>query len=370
MKKLLQIVIVVSYTYPYIGSGIGNVAEKQAEEFAKLGHKVTLISSDYPTYKRSYVKNGVSRIRLPCVTPLDRFHIPVPFFLFDGKSINAFREADIIHIHDILYPSSFMASIFSKIYGKKLVLTQHIPLIDYKQPIINLMEKMVFYLIGVPILLLADRIIVVSSEVRDWLQRFSGKISQIPYGVDTDLFHPVTGKQIMALRHKYTIPQDKKVVLFVGRLVTKKGYVQLFEARDRSYLILFAGSGHVPEYMKSAVNVRFLGPLNQTDLAEMYQLSNIFILPSHGEGFPLSIQEALVSGLRVITTRHKMFGNGIFSNFITFTERNPASIRKNISRVLKSQKLNTKIPEAERVEICEYFSWENNIVQTLNKYSE
>ena len=58
--KKLKIVIVVSYTYPYIDSGLGVVAAKQAENLARKGHQVTLISANWPKTKSEFVYNQVN----------------------------------------------------------------------------------------------------------------------------------------------------------------------------------------------------------------------------------------------------------------------------------------------------------------------
>ena len=62
-QKVKNVVIVVTYTYPYISSGIGNVAYEQAVELAKNNIKVTLISSNIPE-----TKNKLDQILLKTIS--------------------------------------------------------------------------------------------------------------------------------------------------------------------------------------------------------------------------------------------------------------------------------------------------------------
>ena len=89
----------------------------------------------------------------------------------------------------------------------------------------------------------------------------------------------------------------------MGRFVPKKGFDILYQAKDPSYLLVFVGGGMIPDYIKSDHSVKIIGPLPQEELAMLYKASDVFILPSYGEGFPLSIQEAMATGLPIITSK-------------------------------------------------------------------
>ena len=79
----MRIVIGVTYSYPYIGSGIGNVAMKQGEELAKLGHRVTIISSNFPKYKEEFTRNKVKHLKGKLILRLEKIGLPIPLFFLN-----------------------------------------------------------------------------------------------------------------------------------------------------------------------------------------------------------------------------------------------------------------------------------------------
>src|SRR5450432_3744794 len=87
LEEPLNVVIIVTYAHPYIGSGLGVVAKFQAEYLASQGHNVTLISSNIPRTSKKFVLNNVTSIKVPAVALLERLHIPVPLLFFNRSAI-------------------------------------------------------------------------------------------------------------------------------------------------------------------------------------------------------------------------------------------------------------------------------------------
>lgn len=101
---------------------------------------------------------------------------------------------------------------------------------------------------------------------------------------------------------------DRFVVGHVGRMSYPKNhgflleiFVELLKQRPEA-LLLLVGTGEKEQELKDKVNelgiaqsVRFLG--NRSDVNELYQVMDIFVLPSHFEGIPLVGVEAQFAGL-------------------------------------------------------------------------
>ena len=370
MKKL-KIVIVVSYTYPYIDGGLGVVAAKQAEYLARLGHQVTLISANWPKTKSEFVYNQVNYIKLPAIRFFERFEIPVPLFLMDRRAIASIKAADVVHAHDMAYPSSLQAALLAKLFRKPLILTQHIGRVYYPSKIINLLESMVRMTLGRVILKLSDKVILINKHVIKALTVDRKKVVTILNGVDTEMFKPVNEGKKIVLRKKYNLPVDKQIVLFVGRLVKKKGYEELCKAKDQKYLIVIVGKGKaVNEKEPDNDQVRFLGVVPHDVLREIYQLADVFVLPSMSEGLPLTIQEAMASGLPIITSKHPGFEDYLDSRWVKFISPNHQQIKKAILEVLENHSLKEQMSQYALQVSINKNSWGKNVEKLLLVYQQ
>jgi len=367
-EEPLNVVIIVTYAHPYIGSGLGVVAKFQAEYLASQGHNVTIISSNIPRTFKKFVLHNVTYIKVPAATQLERLHIPVPILFFNINVIRAIKNADIVHIHDMLYPSSLLAALLAKLYKKRVILTQHIPHVKYTSKIINAVEKLAFYTVGLMTLRASDATIVLNTTVHKWIRQYKNEVYYLPNGVDLQLFNKPTEQEKQDIRERYGIALDTFVVLCVGRFVPKKGYDILYNAKDPSYLLLFVGGGIMPTYIQSTKSVRVIGALPQEELAMIYKASDVFILPSYGEGFPLSIQEAMATGLPVITSKHNNDGQLPASPIISYIDRTETDIKSAIKKIQSDVTLQKEMGECSRNIARENYSWEKNNAKLLDVY--
>ena len=149
---------------------------------------------------------------------------------------------------------------------------------------------------------LADHILVGSSFVRDTFIAEgvpAAKLEVIPYGVDTSLFRPRTRRAPVG---------DSFNIIFAGQLSQRKGlsyllraYEQIRTAKTSLTLVgqmqddgtalnpwrhLFSHIPHVP----------------REKLADLFQQSDVFALPTLVEGMPLVVVEAMASALPVVST--------------------------------------------------------------------
>ena len=127
------------------------------------------------------------------------------------------------------------------------------------------------------------------------------KTQVISNSVDTDIFKPISDKN--ALRIKYNLPVDKKIVVFSASNLRdlSKGVHHIIEAseiiHDRNYLFLGLGGGAI----KNSEGLKTTGYItDQRTLADLYALSDLFCFASYAETFLLSAAEALACGVPVV----------------------------------------------------------------------
>jgi glycosyltransferase involved in cell wall biosynthesis len=135
-------------------------------------------------------------------------------------------------------------------------------------------------------------------------------------GVDPSRFEPTPEKSALAagLREKLGIRPHQPVIGFAGRFTRDKGLPELVTAfqairskRPETILLLigdYEDGDPVPKNIRDAIEldagVRRIGFTSQMEL--YYLVMNLFVLPTHREGFPNTVLEAQAAGLPVITT--------------------------------------------------------------------
>jgi len=139
------------------------------------------------------------------------------------------------------------------------------------------------------------------------------RITYIPNGVDTGRFKLSTNKN--ELRKKFNLPENELILLSLGRLSEPKQpyrLIKLFSLVNKNIKdmsLVVAGSGELLESArrlareKGLRNVRFLGYVDhEKDAPDLYACSDYYIMTSKWEGQPLTLLEAMASGLPCIVS--------------------------------------------------------------------
>ena len=129
-------------------------------------------------------------------------------------------------------------------------------------------------------------------------------------GRDPAAFHPAAAARVR-VRAELGVPEDRVVITAVSRLVRHKGYPELLEAmRDVEADLWVVGerlaSDHgedmEPYFARAGLGARLRRLGYRSDVAAILAASDVFVLPSHFEGLPMSVIEAMLCGLPVIAT--------------------------------------------------------------------
>jgi glycosyltransferase involved in cell wall biosynthesis len=305
-RRSLNIAMFVHYAPPHIG-GIEVVAARQARSLADAGENVTVITSACGASPGLTGPPGcrVRRIRAWNYFE-ERWHAVFPVFApsLIWHSYKAVRDADVVHAHDSFYLTSFAAAFWARIFRKPLILTQHVDLVPHPGRLIVLIQRIIYSTSGKFIRRSSREVIVLNSRVADFIARKGVSRSAIrflPNGVNAEQFSPATSQDKAALRARHGLPADRVLALFVGRFVPKKGFEKLFKLGSIDNLeLVFVGGSAPPGHARQ--DQHFLGVIDPEDMPDIYRLCDIFVLPSEGEGFPATTQEAMASGLAVIMT--------------------------------------------------------------------
>lgn len=368
----MKILIVTHYFQPHIG-GIEIVALNEASEFIKQGHEVTIVTSKLIDDLESYSLNNIKIKRVKAWNFLEKkFGIPYPIFspqLFFVLK-NEIKNNDLIHVHGAIYLGSVFAAAFSKLYKKPLITTEHVGIVIYKTVLFTKLQKLAFRSIGKFVLDSSNKVLVLNKIVKVYLLQITNTPIEFLFnGVNTDLFKPASPKKKLELRKKYGLPMNKKLVLFVGRFVQKKGIDILIQSKSNDFDLILVGKGILPENAESVKGLHVFNSLPQEKLAEIYQLADLFVLPSRNEGFPLSLQEAMASGLSILTTRENFNSNLDMNKFGLYIQLTSVDIKNKVNKLIKNNDLLSKYSTEARKTAVNEFSWAKYSTNLLSYFN-
>lgn len=110
-------------------------------------------------------------------------------------------------------------------------------------------------------------------------------------------------------RKELGIPEDATLLLSVGELNENKNHETVIRAiADMDVHYVVAGMGALQEHLQRVIDklgmterVKLLG--YRTDVAELYAAADVFVFPSFREGLPVSVMEAMASGLPAVCSK-------------------------------------------------------------------
>ena len=158
-----------------------------------------------------------------------------------------------------------------------------------------------------------DALVVPSYPMHEVLRSYNIKtpMKVIPTGIDPVSFRPGNGA---SFRKSYEIPEDRPLLLFVGRVAFEKNIdfllTMLLEVRKQipDVLLLIAGEGPARVGLEAKVlqlglssNVRFIGYLDRhTELRDCYSAADVFVFASRTETQGLVLLEAMAQSVPVV----------------------------------------------------------------------
>jgi glycosyltransferase involved in cell wall biosynthesis len=301
--------------FPPQYSGAAKQAISLAKKLRERGHHIEFLTIRWPG--------------LPETEEIDGFHVHrveegqgnkhKEFRLWWGMLKYAWKrrkDFDVFHSHGAYYLNSIVGPI-SRLLGWKSLVKASLEDNDLHglgQSLSGVLHKRFLGLV--------NRYMAISASLEKEFNA-SGlpqeRVVLLPNGVDTDRFSPAPAEEKRKLREEFNLPLSSPVMLTVGVFDQRKNIHWLIEqwvandAFGTGGLLLAIGpqSRDDPEG-------KFIGALKRIaeeqpdrvrileeveDIERYYRAANVFLLPSHGEGMPNVLLEAMASGLACIATR-------------------------------------------------------------------
>ncbi len=344
------------------------MVEKQAKSLVGRGNQVTILTCQ-PAGGVPHIeeKEGYRIQRIPALNFIENkfgvtFPVVGPWVLF--QLLRLIKTYDIVHIHDVFYMTSHLSAIACMLRGKSFFLTQHVAMVDHPRAIVMLGQRVIYGTFGKLLFSRAQKIVSYNHTVRKFLVARGvpeKKIVTHYNGIDTSYFRPVDAKKKRSLRQKYNLPLDRPIALFVGRLVPKKGYEIVYNASSKDYFTLIVGAGLQSSHIVDSDDVRLFGSASPTELKDLYAISDVFAFPAIGEIFTLVMQEAMASGLPIVTTNDPGYQSYEFSReHIHLVERDSQALRDVLQQVTADTRQQSATKTYVRKFAVSHFDWRHN----------
>ncbi|NPE28857.1 glycosyltransferase [Methanococcoides sp. SA1] len=364
--------------------GVTKVNYELSRNLVLRGHDVTVYTTDGYSSRLDVQKNkpvDVDGIRVYYFSNLFRSFVKkvkltnpyyLPFVL--RKEIKNF---DIIHIHEHRTLPAALIRHYAKKHNIPYVVQSHGSVLPFFQK--SKLKKLFDHIFGYKILNDASKLIALTeTEANQYVEMGldESKICIIPNGINIEEFNDLPSKG--EFKNKYSIKDDEKIILYLGRIDKIKGidllinaYSDLInEVDDARLIIVGPNSDYLPILEEQIMNlgiddkVLFTGPLYGRDKLEAYVDADVYVLPSRYETFPNTVLEAAACGTAVIITDRCGIMDVVDGKLGYVVEFDKKQLSESIVNSLVNENSLIKIGSSNRKQILFDFSW-HKIVEDL-----
>lgn len=230
----------------------------------------------------------------------------------------------------------------------------------------------------------ADRIITVSEDLKRIATKrlkVSNEIRVVYTGVDIDRFQ---GNSSQKARQQLQLETETPLVLFIGHLLKLKGVLDLIWAfaevvKSSSVKLALIGEGaeqhQVVELIKQlnlTKHVSVVGRKSYAEIPKWLNAADMLVLPSHGEGLPNVVLEAMASKRAVIASNiggiPELVVGGVTGLLVP--PREPAILAKAIQSLITDPIRCREMGARGRERAVQEFTWERHASAMISIYDE
>ncbi len=220
----------------------------------------------------------------------------------------------------------------------------------------------------------ADAVICVDYNTKQVVERYRKKnIFIVPNGVDPEKFND--------LPRPSEYNPDKTIIFSAGRLIPSKGFQDLIQAYKmldeyvKNKVELFiAGTGPYIDQLKNMAKdeprIHILGYV--PEIEPYFAYADIFVLPSHYEGFPFTLLEAMAAKTACIATDVGDIKRRFTDNreLIIVPPQDVEKLNEQLRRLIKNKKLSLEMAANAKERIKKEYTWKAISNEILHIYKK
>lgn len=348
------------YEFPPIGGGGSRVVHGLSRELVRQGHEVDLLTTRFRSQPAVQSLDGVQVHRVRCVRFRKHFcTLPeVATYVWAAlprlRALAARRSYDIHHAH-FVFPDGLNALRIREMQGLPYILTAHgtdVP--GYNPHRVRVLHRLLARTWR-RVARNASVLVCPSRSLQTLVARRDPDLGTtiVPYGFDVGRYRVNASRQ--------------KRILVVTRMLRRKGVQYLLEAvRDLQleHEIHLVGDGpYLPALRRLASKLRtpatFHGWLDNDSarLTDLYETSDVFVLPSESENFPVSLMEAMDAGLAIVTTRGTGCAEVVGEAGVLVEPHNASALSSALRALLSEPDRLRRLGQAARARLAAEFAW-------------
>jgi glycosyltransferase involved in cell wall biosynthesis len=377
--KILEALQKFSYTAD--NKSTTEIIFNMSKHLSIRGHEVTIFTTNY-------------KIDQHKISGLEQFNVKFSiskiwcniggFIITPGllNNISIIKQYDIIHLHNYRTFQNIILAFFANLYDIPYIIQAEGSLTTFYQ---RKFSKILFdNLFGTTMIRNATKVIAASEQESKQYLKLGvppDKIVIVPFTIDINEYIHLPEKGLFKKKHR--IADNKKIILYLGRLDKMKGLDLLvfafsdIQKKEDDILLVITGpdDGYLTElcdlieklHLKEKIIIT--GPLYNSDKIEAYHDADIFVLPSYHDDFGLTALESLACGTPVIITNRCGASDVISKNAGLVIDCDKTSLVNAITTLHSDEKLRIKYSEQGKKLIHSDYSW-NSIVDLLENCYE
>ncbi|WP_324664227.1 glycosyltransferase family 4 protein [Haloarcula sediminis] len=231
---------------------------------------------------------------------------PYNAYFLSGKDLFleiARGDYDVVILPDFVFKHAWLAGSAAVLSGAGIVSWTEVWDMPHTKFSKTMMKRLLAFGMGI----ISDTFVVPGKKSEDFIKKSSFMKSSVIFTAPNAPYLP--GKE-QSVHKYYDISGDKEIVLFLGRLIEIKRVEDIIKAVDMidssgQIQLLIGGEGEeeYTESLKAISNAditNYLGWVPREHVKALYELSDVYVLPSLTDAYPLTVVEAMSVGTPVV----------------------------------------------------------------------
>jgi len=357
----MKICMIFSAPFPP-EEGIGNYVNGLSKELLLRGHEIVGITRG-GLFKFDEIAQGDLRIIRAPFLPAYPIHVQIHSLAVQKIVKRLEPTVELFHVHSPLSPvPDTKRPIVATFHTMMMQEIKHLDIGGYRNLLARSQTMTFSRRLEKQLLRRSSEVAVVSNEVRESLREYEitdfQNVSVVFNGVDCEKFSQSKLERVPGR------------LLYTGRLDARKGIFDLIEAiryiEQNDLELLIVGKGPLLQPIIKRIEswdlknkIRILGHLSINALIDLYQNTELFILPSRYEGLPTVLLEAMSCGTPCIATSVGGVPDLIENDVdgVLVPPGNPAALGSAIENLHANPKKREALGRKAREKIVGGFSW-------------